>query len=59
MAFRLGAGSPEHASALALSGAQLFDPSGGGRPFEDWVAVPSTYGTHLPDFARSALAKVG
>ena len=28
-------------AALALEGAQLFDPSGQGRPFKEWVQVPA------------------
>jgi hypothetical protein len=38
---KLGAGTPEHGEALTLPGAELFDPSGSGRPFRDWVAVPA------------------
>jgi hypothetical protein len=38
---KLGAGTPEHEAALALPDAELFDPSGSGRPFRDWVAVPA------------------
>jgi hypothetical protein len=29
-----------HAAALAVPGAQLFDPSGKGRPMKEWVQVP-------------------
>lgn len=32
-----------HAEALALEGAQLFDPSGEGRPFKQWVVVPAAH----------------
>ena len=38
---KLGVGTPEHEAALALPGAELFDPAGKGRPFRDWVAVPA------------------
>jgi len=38
MVFKLTA--PEHTEALALPGAQLFDPSGRGRPMKEWVEVP-------------------
>jgi hypothetical protein len=55
LAFRLGAGTPEHDAALALPGARLFDPSGGGRPFKDWVAVPSAAADEWPRLARLAL----
>jgi len=29
-----------HARALAVPGAHLFDPSGRGEPFRQWVVVP-------------------
>lgn len=39
MVFKLT--DPEaHARALALPGAHLFDPSGRGEPFKQWVVVP-------------------
>jgi hypothetical protein len=56
LAFRLGQGTGEHAAALALEGAELFDPSGKDRPFKDWVAVPQAYADRWPDLAASALA---
>jgi hypothetical protein len=37
---RLGRNSAEFARAMAVPGAALFDPSGKGRPFKDWVGVP-------------------
>jgi hypothetical protein len=55
LAFRLGAGSPEHTTALGLPGAALFDPSGKGRPFKDWVAVPITEATRWSGLAEHAL----
>jgi hypothetical protein len=42
MVFKLGAGTKEHADAMKLDGAKTWDPSGQGRPFKDWVQVPST-----------------
>lgn len=42
LAFRLGHGTPAHTEALALAGAELFDPSGKHRPFKDWVAIPAS-----------------
>lgn len=42
--------------ALALDGAHLFDPSGKGRPFKEWVAVPSTHAAEWPQLAERALA---
>ena len=39
MVFKLtGSG---HAAALAVPGAQFFDPSGKGRPMKEWVQVPA------------------
>ena len=45
-----------HAQALALAGAHLFDPSGKGRPFKEWVVVPPTHAAQWPQFAESAVA---
>ncbi len=42
LAVKLGAGTAAQAAALELNGASLFDPSGKGRPFREWVAVPVT-----------------
>lgn len=56
--FRLGAGTPEHAEALKLSGAQPFDP-GMGRPMKDWVEVPAKHAKHFERFAEAALARLG
>lgn len=55
LAFRLGDGTPAHTNALTLPGAHLFDPSGKGRPFKDWVAVPSTHANQWAQLAKSAL----
>jgi len=43
VAFKLGSGTDEHASALELDGARLFDPSGMGRSMKDWVWVPQEH----------------
>ncbi|MDF9753009.1 hypothetical protein [Arthrobacter sp. ES3-54] len=56
MAFKLGRDSPHHSRALELPGAQLFDPSGMGRPFKDWVEVPTTSADAWPSLAEAALA---
>ncbi len=40
LGIRLLRTSPEFSDALELAGAALFDPSGKGRPFRDWVGVP-------------------
>jgi hypothetical protein len=55
MAFKLGASSPEHAAALELSGAALWDPSGMGRPFKDWVRVPDAHREAWGRLAEQAL----
>lgn len=55
LAFKLGAGTAEHAAALALPDARLFDPSGKHRPFKDWVAIPMSSADQWPAYAESAL----
>jgi hypothetical protein len=45
----------EHEQALALDGAKLFDPSGKGRPFKDWVQVPLAHESEWPKLAQTAL----
>jgi hypothetical protein len=55
MAFKLT--DPDaHAQALALAGAHLFDPSGKGRPFKEWVVVPPAHVGQWTQFAESAVA---
>jgi hypothetical protein len=44
-----------HATALALEGAQQFEPMAG-RPMKAWVQVPPTHETQWADLARSAEA---
>lgn len=44
-----------HSEALALDGAQLFDPSGKHRPMKEWVQVPFDYHNHWKRFAEEAL----
>ncbi len=55
LAFRLGAGLPAHTEALALPGAELFDPSGNHRPFKDWVTIPRSHAQAWPHYAEVAL----
>jgi hypothetical protein len=56
MTFKLP--DPEaHARALALEGAHLFDPSGQGKPFKEWVVVPAVHAAEWETFAALALAK--
>jgi hypothetical protein len=45
----------EHQQALALDGAKLFDPSGKGRPFKEWVQVPAAHESEWPDLAQTAI----
>lgn len=59
LAVRLGAGSAAHAAALELDGASLFDPSGKGRPFQDWVAVPVTQADEWGRLAEAGLDALG
>jgi hypothetical protein len=49
---------PWHTEALALTGAQLFDPSGQGRPMKEWVVVPVEHASRWPELAREAMRYV-
>jgi hypothetical protein len=51
MVFKLA--GDEHAAALALTGATLFDPSGMGRPMKAWVQVPLEHASTWTGFAGS------
>lgn len=53
LVFKLTA--PDHAAALALPGAHLWDPSDMGRPMREWVQVPADQRTSFPGLARAAL----
>jgi hypothetical protein len=44
-----------HGEALKLSGSHLFDPSGKGRPFKEWVVIPAEHAAEWPGFAERAL----
>ena len=48
-------GGAAHARALALHGAELFDPSGMGRPMKEWVVVPAAHAKEWPALAEAAL----
>ena len=48
-----------HAEALALDGAHLFDPSGKGQPFKEWVVVPEAHAEQWELFADHALTPAG
>jgi hypothetical protein len=44
-------------TALALTGAHLFDPSGGRRaPMKEWVVVPAAHAEKWADLAAQAAA---
>ncbi|HEY7731627.1 MAG TPA: hypothetical protein VH950_12045 [Gaiellaceae bacterium] len=54
MVFKLT--DPEaHAGALAVPGAHLFDPSGRGEPFRQWVVVPPEQADEWEALAYEAL----
>ena len=44
-----------HRAALALKGAQLFDPSGKKRPMKEWVQVPYSHKDQWERYAREAM----
>jgi hypothetical protein len=48
----------EHARALSLPGAHLFDPSSMGRPMKEWVQVPGDSAAQWPGLAHAALHTV-
>ena len=47
-----------HTRALALAGAQLFDPSGKGRAMREWVQVPFEHRDLWGEFAKDACGYV-
>ncbi|MFF4196786.1 hypothetical protein [Nonomuraea sp. NPDC001831] len=57
MVFRLVRDTAEHAAALELAGACLFDPSGTGRVVKDWVVVPHSSAEKWTDLAEAALSR--
>jgi hypothetical protein len=54
MVFKLAAAG-DREQALALEGAHLFDPSGKGRPFKEWVVLPPAHEADWPTWAERAL----
>ena len=56
MVFKLN--GETHATALALKGAVLFDPSGMGRAMKEWVVVPKAHAKQWPTLAAAALSYV-
>lgn len=57
MVFKLS--NEAHSDALALDGAQLFDPSKKGRPMKEWVQVPFAYKNRWDELSKAAIAYVG
>jgi hypothetical protein len=56
MVFKLT--DPEtHARALAVHGAHLFDPSGRGQPFRQWVVIPPEQAAEWEPLAAEAVAQ--
>ena len=43
-----------HTQALALEGAQLFDPAGNGRAMKQWVQMPFQHKHNWAEFAQQA-----
>ncbi len=57
MTFKLA--GPDHAAALELPGAALFDPSGRGRPMKAWVQVPLECAPQWRSLADQAMRTIG
>ena len=49
----------DHAAALKLKGAILFDPSGKGRAMKEWVQVPYDHKTKWKSMPQASLDYVG
>ena len=58
MSFKLGADTKEHAEALALDGAELWDGHGDGHPFKGWVRIPESHEDAWGRFAEIALRQI-
>jgi len=56
MAFKVGRDSTAMSQGMDCPGAELFDPSGQGRPFRDWVAVPESSLERWEQLAQAALS---
>jgi len=56
MVFKLSGDA--HAKALALAGAELFDPSGMKRPMKAWVVVPARHKSRWLAFAKQSLESI-
>ena len=47
-------GGADHAAALELPGAELFDPGGTGRRMKEWVVIPIGQEAMWDELARAA-----
>jgi hypothetical protein len=56
-AFRLGAGTPNHHTAMEIPGAELFEPCEG-KTFKDWVVVPESHSDSWHQLAEVALHRL-
>lgn len=56
MVFKLS--GETHKEAVALAGAQLFDPSGKKRPMKEWVQLPYKHKDKWEAFAKAAMQYV-
>jgi hypothetical protein len=56
MVFKL-TDSDAHAQALDLPGAHLFDPSGRGEVFRQWVVVPAKHSDEWQELSYTALVQ--
>lgn len=43
-----------HRRGLALEGAKLWDPSGGGRPMKEWVQIPAIHADRWEELAGAS-----
>jgi hypothetical protein len=56
LAFKLA--GPNHADALQIAGAHLFDPRGRGSPMKEWVQIPAAQAPAWGSFAKLAFEYV-
>jgi hypothetical protein len=59
VAFKLGAGTSEHAEAMKAKGAEPFDPAKNGRPMKDWVWLPTATAKSWAGHAKTAASRLG
>ena len=56
LAFKLA--GPDHAAALRIQGAHLFDPRGKGHAMKEWVQIPAAQSAQWSRVAKLALGYV-